>query len=83
MRLPYRRMYQVLERNQGKQLALCQKALQAGTELYGTILESERENILPEESKERQGTNELISILETLHDCMMDTDKAVEKTIIG
>jgi len=67
-------MYQVLERNQGKQLALCQKALQAGTELYCT---------LPEESKERQRANELMSILETLHDCMMDTDKAVEKTIIG
>jgi len=83
MRLPYRKMYHVLERNQGKQLALCQKALQAGTELYCTILASERENILPEESRERQRASELLSILEKLHDCMIDTDKAVEKTIIG
>ena len=83
MSFPYRRMYQIMDKNQGMQLALCQKALQAGTELYGTILESEKANILPEESRERQGTNELMSILETLHDCIIDTDKAVEEAAIG
>lgn len=82
MRLPYRRMYEALMNNQGKQLALCKKALQAGTDLYCTILESERTNILPEESRERQRANELMSILETLHDHMIDTDKTVEEAAI-
>ena len=83
MRLPYRKMYHVLDKNQGKQLVLCQKAIQAGTELYCTILVSERTKVLPEESRERREANELLCILEKLHNYMMDTDKAVEETAIG
>ena len=83
MRMPYRKMYEALASAQGKQMALCKKASGAGKELYNTIRASEQAGTLQEYSRERERINRLMSILQELHDCMVDTDKAVDEAVTG
>ena len=79
--LRYQEMYAVLERGQGRQMALCQEVLRKGADFYCEILA--RDNAAAVEySPEREGINQVLRAASNLHSCMIDTDRAVEEAAI-
>ena len=78
-RMPYKKMYMALQRKQGRQLFLCERALQKGVALYDMILKSEQGNVY---SEERESINIILVVLSDLRTSMIDADIAVEAAIL-